>query len=143
VSLTAGSLNGSGSITFPVTVAPGAVVPCDPSVAANLCLDSNRFKVTINWVDPDGTNGPGTAVSLTDDSGYFWFFQNTNIETVVKVLNGCSINGHYWVFAAGLTNVQATMNVLDTSTGVAKPYLNPQGNPFAPIQDTSAFATCP
>ncbi|HKD20090.1 MAG TPA: PKD domain-containing protein [Thermoanaerobaculia bacterium] len=143
VTLTAGSLNGSGAISFPVTVAQGAVLPCDPHVATNLCVDSNRFKVTIHWVKPDGSNGDATAVSLTDASGYFWFFDPSNIETVVKVLNGCSIGGHYWVFAAGLTNVQATITVLDTKTSTAKTYTNPQGTAFAPIQDTAAFATCP
>jgi PKD repeat protein len=143
VSLTAGSLNGSGMIHFPVTVAQGATMPCDPAVASNLCLEGNRFKATIDWQKTDGTHGSGTAVSLTDDSGYFWFFSDTNIESVVKVLNGCSINGHYWVFAAGLTNVQATLNVQDTKNSVTKPYVNPQGTAFAPIQDTTAFATCP
>jgi PKD repeat protein len=143
VSLMAGSLNGSGSISFPINVAQGQIMPCDPNNVADLCLDSKRFKVTINWTKTDGTNGPGTAVSLTDDSGYFWFFDNSNIETVVKVLNGCAINGHYWVFAAGLTNVEATLNVQDTSNGTSKPYNNPQGQAFQPIQDTTAFATCP
>ena len=61
----------------------------------------------------------------------------------MKVLNGCAIGGYYWVFAAGLTNVEATMNVLDTHNGTLQPYVNPQGTPFAPIQDTKAFATCP
>jgi PKD repeat protein len=143
VTLTAGSLNGSGAITFPVTVAQGVTMPCDPSVTGNLCLDSNRFQVSIHWTKPDGTNGAGTAVSLTDDSGYFWFFDSSNIETVVKVLNGCSIGGHYWVFAAGLTNVEATLTVLDTKNAASKSYTNPQGTAFAPIQDTSAFSTCP
>jgi PKD repeat protein len=143
VALTAGSLNGSGAITFPVTVVPGVTMPCNPAVSGNLCLDSNRFQVSINWTKPDGSKGSGTAVSLTDDSGYFWFFDNTNIETVVKVLNGCSIGGHYWVFAAGLTNVEATLTVLDTKNAVSKSYTNPQSTAFAPIQDTSAFSTCP
>ncbi len=44
---------------------------------------------------------------------------------------------------AGLTNVEATINVLDTHNGTLVPYVNPQGTAFAPIQDTKAFATCP
>ena len=31
----------------------------------------------------------------------------------------------------------------DTQTGGVKTYVNPQGTPFQPIQDTPAFATCP
>jgi hypothetical protein len=47
------------------------------------------------------------------------------------------------VFAAGLTNVEVTLNVTDTRNGTPKTYFNPLGTPYAPVQDTSAFATCP
>ena len=62
---------------------------------------------------------------------------------VTKVLGACAVNGNYWVFAAGLTNVQVTVLVLDTSNGVTETYINPQGTAFAPIQDTAAFPSCP
>ena len=141
VTLTAGSLTGSSSITKQVTVAPGAST-CTTN-ASTLCLNGNRFQVTIDWQKPDLTSGHGTGVKLTGDSGYFWFFDSSNIESVVKVLNGCAVNTHYWVFAAGLTNVKATLTVVDTQNGTVQQYVNPQGTAFAPIQDTSAFATCP
>jgi hypothetical protein len=88
-------------------------------------------------------SGVGSAVPLTSDSGYFWFFDAANIEIVVKTLNGCGVNGRYWVFAAGLTDVEVTLRVTDTQTGALKTYVNPRGIAFQPIQDTSAFATCP
>jgi hypothetical protein len=66
-----------------------------------------------------------------------------NVEAVVKVLDGCSFNGRYWFFAGGLTNVQTVITVTDTRTGAIRSCTNPQGVPFQPIQDTSAFATCP
>jgi PKD repeat protein len=141
VKLTAGNLNGSNAITRQVTVAPGAVT-CTAD-ATHLCLNGDRFQTSIHWTKTDGTSGDGTAVPLTADSGYFWFFNSANIETVVKVLNGCGIGGHYWVFAAGLTNVQAVLSVLDTHNGTLQQYTNPQSTPFAPIQDTGAFSTCP
>ena len=145
VTLTAGSLNGSSTpITRQLTIAQGGGSP--GSCVANpltLCLNANRFKTTIHWQKPDGSSGDGTGVALTSDSGYFWFFSNSNIETVVKVLNACALNNHYWVFAAGLTNVMATLTIVDENTGIQKQYVNPQGTPFAPIQDTAAFATCP
>jgi hypothetical protein len=37
-------------------------------------------------------------VPLGADTGYFWFFEDTNVELVVKVLDGRAINGHTWVF---------------------------------------------
>ena len=141
VKLTAGSLNGTNSITRQITVAAGAST-CTVDLTT-LCLSGGRFQVTIDWKKTDGTTGQGRGIGLTPDSGYFWFFDSSNIESVVKVLNGCAIGGHYWVFAAGLTNVEATLNVLDTHNGTLQQYVNPQGTPFAPIQDTKAFATCP
>jgi len=135
------NLNGTSSITRQITIAPGAST-CTADLTT-LCLNDARFQVTIDWKKSDGTSGQGRAIGLTPDSGYFWFFDSANIEAVVKVLNGCGIGGYYWVFAAGLTNVEATINVVDTHNGTLVPYVNPQGTPFAPIQDTKAFATCP
>ena len=48
------------------------------------------------------TSGTGTAVPLTSDTGYFWFFGSSNVEAVIKVLNACSLNQRFWVFAGGL-----------------------------------------
>ena len=112
------------------------------SDATTLCVNSNRFKVTAIWRSADA-NGNGQAVKLTDDSGYFWFFTPSNVEMIVKALNGCAFNNRYWIFAGGLTNVQVTITVTDTQTGAVKTYSNPLNTAFAPIQDTSAFASCP
>ncbi|HYS56332.1 MAG TPA: hypothetical protein VER58_21450 [Thermoanaerobaculia bacterium] len=109
-----------------------------------LCLNGGRFQVTANWRTADGNSGRGNAVSLTDDSGYFWFFGPNNVEVVVKALNACSQpEPRYWVFALGLTNVSVDLTVTDTKTGTVRTYSNPMGQPFQPIQDTGAFATCP
>jgi streptogramin lyase len=121
------SLNPTACVTDPTT----------------LCLNNGRFRVTADWRTRDGSTGQGRGVSLTPDSGYFWFFDAANVEVVVKVLNGCGSNSRYWTFAGGLTDVNVTLTVTDTQTGVIKAYTNPQGTPFQPIQDTSAFATCP
>ena len=59
------------------------------------------------------------------------------------MLSGCGLNNHYWVFAAGLTNVEVTLTVRDTQSGSEKTYFNPLGTAFQPVQDTSAFETCP
>jgi hypothetical protein len=114
---------------------------CVPS-ATELCLSNNRFKVTAQWRTPAGQSGTGKAVRLTPDTGYFWFFQDSNVEFVLKILNGCSLSRRFWVFAGGLTNVQVDITVLDTVTGTQKVYHNPQNTAFQPIQDTNAFANC-
>lgn len=142
VTLAAGSGTGTGTTTKTVTVAQGSSA-CVPSTTT-LCLNNNRFAVTAAYRTNDGRTGNGTGTELTADSGYFYFFNAANIEVVVKVLNGCfGGSPAYWVFAAGLTNVEVTLTVRDTQSGQSKPYFNPLGTAFAPVQDTSAFSTCP
>jgi PKD repeat protein len=121
---------------FEISSGPPACVPS----ATHLCLESNRFQVDVAWTTPQGASGLGQAVPLSDDTGYFWFFSNTNVEMVIKVLNGCGLNQEFWVFAGGLTNVKADITVTDTLTGKIRTYHNPQSTAFLPLQDTSAFA---
>ena len=111
--------------------------------AQTLCLSNNRYQVRTTWRTATGQTGSGNAVRLTADTGYFWFFDQNNVEMVLKVLNACGLNSRYWVFAGGLTNVQVTTTVTDTQTGQVKTYNNALNQAFLPLQDTGAFATCP
>lgn len=108
-----------------------------------LCLNQERFQVTVEWQTPDGNSGRGVAVEGTADSGFFYFFSRDNIELDIKVLNGCGFNNYYWVFAAGTTNVGVDITVEDTQTGDIVTYNNAVDNTFETILDTSAFLTCP
>ena len=142
-----GFLAGGGLASFTLnqaTATPTATpaLPCTPSTT-RLCLNQGRFQVDVAWVTGTGSQGSGQAESLTPDTGYFWFFASSNVEMVIKVLDGCALNGHYWVFAGGLTDVQVVTTVTDTQSGAVKTYANLQGQPFQPLQDTSAFASCP
>ena len=120
----------------------GGPTGCTPT-DNTLCLNQGRFSVTTTWQTENAASS-GTAVRLTDESGYFWFFDPDNIEVVTKVLDACASSFEsFWVFAAGLTNVGVTTTVTDTVSGSVKVYRNERGNPFSPVQDTSAFATCP
>ena len=113
--------------------------------AGKLCLEGNRFKVEATWRISDSIlngSGPGHAVPQTNDFGQFWFFGSDNIELSVKVLDACVVNNHFWVFAGGLTDVEVTLRVTDSQTGVTRTYFNPRGRAYAPVQDTSAFP-CP
>jgi ELWxxDGT repeat protein len=110
---------------------------CQPR-ARRLCLGGGRFAVEAAWTDFSGRSGAGMAVPLTADTGYFWFFGPDNVETVLKVLDGRPVNGHFWVFYGALSNVQYSLTVTDTVTGTFKTYTNPSGQ-FASVADTSAF----
>jgi 6-phosphogluconolactonase (cycloisomerase 2 family) len=115
---------------------------CQPRADA-LCLRNGRFRVEASWADGNGGSGPGQAVSLTDETGYFWFFDRDNVEVVTKLLDACNAFGRFWFFAAGLTNVGVQLTVTDLATGEVRIYTNPEGRPFPPMQDTSAFSGCP
>jgi hypothetical protein len=125
--------------TPPPPPPPGSCVASD----TRLCLGGGRFQVEATWTTGGGGSGSGHAETLTADTGYFWFFDQDNVEMLVKVLAACGVNDHYWIFAGGLTNVRVVLRVTDTAHGVVKTYTNPQGTAFQPIQDTAAFATCP
>ena len=109
----------------------------------DMCLNGGRFRVEIDWTRPNGEQGPGVGGELASSTGVSWFFEPANYEMMVKVLDGCGVNGHYWFYAAGITDVGVSLRVTDTETGVVKNYGNPVGRQFQPITDTSAFATCP
>jgi hypothetical protein len=115
---------------------------CNPD-AFTLCLQNNRFEVFATFDTSQGQSGDAHVVKLTADTGYLWFFSPDNVETVVKVIDACSFSQNFWFFAGGLTNVHVVFTVTDTLTSISNLYENPPNTPFEPIQDTSAFHTCP
>ncbi len=121
--------------------APFAAGDCTPT-PTTLC-PQNRFRAAVSFTDPrTGATGPGQAVTLTDDTGIFWFFDPTNLELMVKVLDGNAINGHFWVFYGGLSDVDYTLTVTDTATGAQRIYHNPQHH-LASAADLDAFPAGP
>jgi plastocyanin len=128
-----------------IVVQGTAPAPACAADANTLCLGTGgRFKVAVTYASST-LNGNATTVPLpaNPSSGLFYFFSSDNIEMLVKVLNGCTIDNAYWVFFAATTNVQFTVTVTDTSNGQSKTYNNPLNQAAQPVQDTSAFATCP
>ena len=111
---------------------------CSPGATA-LCLNDGRFSVQVTWRAVNiGTSGSGQAVPVTGDTGAFWFFSSNNLELIIKVVDGRSFNGYYWVFYGALSNVQYTITVTDTVTGGVRTYFKPQGA-LASVADTAAF----
>jgi hypothetical protein len=110
--------------------------------ATTMCLNNGRFAVSATY-STGTSSGQASALKLTADSGYLTFFNASNIEVVIKVLDACGLNSRYWVYAGGLTNVNTVITVRDTKTGTVKTYTNPANTPFQPIQDSGALAVCP
>lgn len=139
--------NGAGSSGYSNELAlatDATPQPCVPTATA-LCLNNGRFQVEVDWRTAD-KNGRASAVPLdfAPDSGLFYFFSQSNVEMLVKVLNACvpELGSKYWVFYAATTNVEFTLTVIDTQTGKVQAYFNPLGTRSIPVQDTQAFS-CP
>ncbi|MEM8963116.1 MAG: hypothetical protein AAGD38_16650, partial [Acidobacteriota bacterium] len=114
--------------------------PGQPSVY----LRGDRFRVSATFVDPaDGSTVRALGKALTDDSSVFTFFDDANVELLVKVLDACAINDQNWVFSSGLTNTAVDILVEDLETGATQTYSSPGGAPFEPIFDLAAFDACP
>jgi hypothetical protein len=132
---------------WPLRTEPDA--PCTAD-ATTLCIDDQpgdgRFEVRVEFQTElgGGASGPGRAIPLTSlgvrRGGLFWFFSPTNPEMLVKVINGCTVNGHYWVFYSAGTNVGLTVAVTDTVSGRSFVAVNPDRTPVLPVQEVEAFA---
>ena len=112
--------------------------------AVTLCLQDSRYAVGVDWWTAEGGSGSASVVhSGTNDSGLFWFFNRDNWEILIKVLDGCALNGHVWVYGASTTDLGYTIRVTDTATGAVKEYRNEPGQPAPAITDATAFHACP
>ena len=112
--------------------------PLDCALASDqLCL-AGRFRVTARFTDPRlGGSAAAQAIPLTADTGYFWFFDPPTWNDRQGARRPRR-NGHFWVFYGALTNVEYTLTVTDTQTGLARRYFNPAGQ-FASVGDTQGF----
>jgi len=118
-------------------------LPCTESATIRCLLD--RFQVEVEWSVPEVAFGQGTVIPLPDVQGSansttaaFWFFQEENPELAVKILDGRSVNGSFWVFYSGLSTVRYTLKVTDSLTGQRRFYENLSGR-VASAGDTRAF----
>ncbi len=113
----------------------------DPAV---LSLDPGRsFSVTLAATDQrTGRTGAGLAIPVSNIFGYFSIPAITgnpgNPEVFVKMLDGRPINGEYWFFYGGLTDLEYTLTVTDDATGQMRTYSKAAGSECGG-SDTAAF----
>lgn len=101
-------------------------------------LLGGRFLAEVVWKDFQKRTGHGVAVPHRRNSGHFWFFHENDIDLTLKIVDGRSMNGHFWVFCGAVSNVAYTLKITDRVTGNTKTYLNP-ANRFGSIGDSRAF----
>lgn len=105
-----------------------------------MCLLGGRYAVTIDYSTKNGDGGSAkVARPRTADSGLFYFFSPNNWEVLIKVLDGCPINEHHWVYAASATDVGLRFVIRDTVTDMEKVYTKDPGEAARAITDAGAF----
>jgi hypothetical protein len=150
VQLRLANLEGSGELSEDGDEATLQILDDDSSLETcdaddtTLCFQGGRFHATVVWRAVNGSSGDGRAVPMSDQAGVFWFFEQANAEMLVKLLDGCGVPGleGFWFFVAATTDLDFTLKVTDTATGVSKEYSNMLGQTAAPVQDTLTFRSC-
>jgi hypothetical protein len=152
---TIGTSSTSNGFSVAVSLAQNTTPPPPACTASTttLCIDNNlgdkRFQVTATYATTQGggLSGSAHAISLSslgvDHGGVMWFFGGDNPELIIKVLNGCNSNNHFWVYLAALTNVGFHVTVVDKQTGHSVTYSNADVHTAAPVQDVTSALTCP
>jgi hypothetical protein len=112
-----------------------------------ILLDGGAFRVKLlhgatlqNGVAVGGTTA--SAVQLSDQSAYFWFFDQGNVEVTVKFLDGRPVNGHFWLFAASMTTEPYVLEITDvrpTCSGSCVKLYAGQAGHNRNVIDTKAF----
>jgi hypothetical protein len=106
---------------------------CHPGRDRNcLSLHGGRFLVSLAAEDPrTHTSAPGQGAQQTQEFGWFslpvFTGNEENPEVFVKILDGRSVTGHFWVFHSGLTDLGYVLSVTDTATGETRNYRKEAG----------------
>ena len=126
--------------------ADGACEPDDTTLCIDDAPGDGRFKVQVTF-DTElggGLNGTALATSLSGlgapTGGLFTFFDPSVPEMVLKVINGCDSNDHYWIFFSAGTNAGFTVTVEDLIADSAPwTYTNPDLTAAPAVQDILAL----
>ena len=114
--------------------APGATISTAPGEDFRISLEARDQRT--------GRTSAGLAVAHTDDFAWFSLPDLTgntdNPEVFVKVVDGRAVNGNFWVFYGGLTDVEYTVSVTQESTSLLRTYRKEAGGACGAF-DTEAF----
>ena len=83
----------------------------------NFCLNNWRFSVSASFAGPcdDCITGAGDVPTygLGDSGMLISFFEPDNPEVLLKVVDGCAVNGHWWVFGSAATDLEYGVTIQD------------------------------
>lgn len=121
---------------------PGPECPEPGDTSNNACLFDGAFEIETHWgfLAPDG--GRTTLLAFSENTVLGHYGNPSNIEVVVKVLDGCSINAHFWVYIGTLTDKAQWIEVRDHQDPTrrsARMYFHPGDGPVGTLTDSRAF----
>ncbi len=136
------------TVTLTVLTGSGSQVQrhsVEVSADNTLRLLGGRFEVTLSARDQrTGRTGQGMAIPQGDLFGFFSIPEITsnpdNPEMFVKMLDARVVNGEFWFFYNGLTDLDVTLTVREVPTGVVKTYRKEPGSACGGF-DTSGFSS--
>ncbi len=121
----------------PVSLVSGARTDCEPAGPA-LTLRGG-YKVSMCYETDKGEIGNARDWGLdSTQSGLLYFFERNNVEVLIKVLDGCGVNGQRWVFVAPVTTLAFNLHV-ESPDGQRWTHTNRLGQTADTMADTSAF----
>ena len=129
-----GGGNGGGS---PGGGGNGGTARCSTN-ATTKCLHNNRFEIRAAF--RTANNQGFLKLQRHSDTTVLGSFNDPkNVEVLGKVLNGCSVNGYFWVYLGGVTDQGIGFRIRDTRTGRVVEYENKLGTAFKTGVSTRAF----
>ena len=110
---------------------PFVCAPNDTTV----CLLSNRFQVSVAYVNQfavppqPGNFRAGRLLQgvQNPDTGLFGFSSAQAVEVVVRIQDARPFAPRFDIYYGGMTDVEYTVTVTDSQTGVTRTYRNPPG----------------
>ncbi len=72
-------------------------------------------------------------------SGLLYFFDRNNAEVLIKVLDGCDVNRHRWVFVAPVTDLAFNLSVVSPDGQAVWTHDNALGQTASAKSDVAAF----
>lgn len=144
--------DGKFSVTFPrisqyinVEGGGGTGTCTDDLTNGVVCLRNGRFEFTGTWTDfANPANTKPLIWTPVEDINATGGFQNnpSGIQVVMRVADGCSQTGTWWVWLGGFTDAGWSIRVRDTVTGMQRTFTRTRQSGVFPTtqRDMSTFS---